>query len=295
MIGGFYVLDYRYYTFLAVAAERSYTLAAEKLNLTQPAVTQQIRHLQETVGFKLFYFKGKQLLLTEQGKYLQKQLFLLDQDIQQIKRHLQQISDTEILTFGATLSIGEYASPTIIASYLASHPENHLGMVVGNTESLIEQVELGKLDFALIEGDFNQSELGFQKFAEEQFIAVCAKENPLWKEEQTIADLFTTRLFIREKGSGSRLIFEDLLRSKGVSLDSFSKHTVVGNIGAVKQLVTDNLGISFMYRIAVKEELESGSLKEITVKDFFISHPFHAVYLKKNREIEKIKEFIRFC
>ena len=288
------MLDYRYYTFLAVASERSYTLAAEKLNLTQPAVTQQIRHLQEKLGFKLFYFKGKQLLLTEKGKYLQKQLFLLDQDIQQIQRHLQQTSDTETLTFGATLSIGEYAAPAVIADYLTAYPENHLDMVVGNTENLIEQVELGKLDFALIEGNFNQSKLGFQKFAEEHFIAVCAKESALWKEKQTIADLFTTQLFIREKGSGSRLIFEDLLRSKGASLDSFSKHTVFGNIGAVKQLVADNLGISFMYRIAVQEELQSGSLKQITVKGFSIFHPFHAVYLKKNREIKKIKEFIQF-
>lgn len=288
------MLDYRYQTFLNVASERSYTRAAKKMNITQPAVTQQIRHLQDELGVELFDYQGKQLHLTDKGKYLQSQLLLLNQDIQQIQRHLYQTEDTLTVTLGATLSIGEYVMPSLISNYLETFPTNHVDMVVGNTKHLLEQVEYGKLDFALIEGDFNQSKFGFQKFSDEAFIAVCAPENKLWQEERTINDLFSERLFIREQGSGSRFIFENLLRSKGVSLSSFNQTTTIGNIGAIKKLVIKNLGFTFLYRLSVEEELATGVLKEIPVQSFTTLHPFHIVYLKKNREIEKIKEFMRF-
>ncbi len=288
------MLDYRYETFLTLAVERHYTRTAKKLNLTQPAVTQQIRHLQEELGVALFYFQGKQLLLTEEGKYLQGQLILLSQDIQQIQRHLYQTKHTISLTFGATLSIGEYVMPPIISAYLEHYPDNHVNMIVGNTKSLIEGVELGNLDFALIEGDFNQSKFGFYKFSEEKIVAVCSPDSPLWKTEPSLQDLFTTRLFVREQGSGSRMIIENGLRSKSVSLSSFSQSTIIGNIGVIKQLIKKNQGISFLYYPSVKEEIAQGTLKEIPIKDFALSHPFHVIYLKKNRELDKIQQFMQF-
>src|SRR5699024_7974617 len=162
---------------------------------------------------------------------------------------LHQSDDTLVLTFGATLSIGEFLMPSLISKYLSVYPHHHIDMVVGNTEELVQQVELGKLDFAFIEGDFNQSELGFQQFSEEKYSAVCAAESSLWYQERTLADLFSSRLFIREQGSGSRKILENILQRKGVSLSSFSRQTAVGSIGAIKQLVRENKGISFLYHL----------------------------------------------
>lgn len=288
------MLDYRYQTFLTLATERSYTRTAQKLKITQPAVTQQIKQLQQELGITLFQYQGKQLYLTEKGTYLENQLLLLNQDIQQIQRHLHQAEDSVSLTFGATLTIGEYLMPSVINKYIEAFPSNQIDMVVENTKTLIERVEYGTLDFAFIEGDFNQNKLGFQQVSDEKFIAVCSPENELWKEERSIWDLFSNRVLIREQGSGTRLIFENLLHTKGVSLSSFSHTTVIGNIGAIKQLVSENKGISFLYRLCVEDELEKGILKEISVSDMTILHPFHMVYLKKNREVDKIKEFTRF-
>lgn len=288
------MLDYRYQTFLTLATERSYTRTAKKMNITQPAVTQQIQHLQEELDTELFYFQGKQLHLTEKGKYLQRQLVLLNQDIQQIQRHLNEAEDSITLTFGATLSIAEYLLPSRINDYLEKSPSTLINMTVGNTKTLLEQVEDGTLDFAFIEGDFNQKKFGFQRLSDEEFIAVCSPESDLWKKERTMWDLFSTRLLIREPGSGSRLILENLLHFKGVSLSSFTKTTGIGNIGAIKRLVAKNKGISFLYRLCVEDELATGALKEILIKEFRIVHPFHVVYLQKNRGIDKIKEFARF-
>ncbi|PTQ84167.1 DNA-binding transcriptional LysR family regulator [Trichococcus patagoniensis] len=288
------MLDYHYKTFLTLIEEGSYTKAAKKLNITQPAVTQHIQHLQEELGIQLLRYEGKQMIVTEKGKYLEEQLLLLNRDILRIRKQLNQQDDAPALTFGATLTIGEYVMPGLIGRYLEKHPGHHLSMIVDNTETLIGLIQKGKIDFALIEGDFNQSQLGFEKLSEEPFIGVCAAANPLWNSEQDLWALFREHLFVREEGSGSRRILEKALLSEGASLSSFERATVVGGIGPIKKLVAQNRGIAFLYRISVQAELEEGTLKEIPIRRFSVSHPFHVVHLKEYRGRGPLQEFLSF-
>ena len=199
------------------------------------------------------------------------------------------------LTFGASLTIGEYMIPDLIESYLNQYPTHDISMVTDNTQHLIELLEHGKIDFALVEGEFNQSVFEFQKIAEEPFIAVCSGDSPLWKKEQSINEVFSTSLLVREEGSGSRLIFETAIKNKGIHLDSFSKVMTIGSIGAIKKLVEKNLGITFVYQKAVEEELKKGILKKIPLSDFNVVHPFYLIYLKRIqvREVETIEKFLR--
>jgi DNA-binding transcriptional LysR family regulator len=103
------------------------------LNITQPAVTQHIQHLQEELGVQLFRYEGKQLLVTEKGIYLEEQLSLLNRDVTRIRTHLLQQDDEPMLSFGATLTIGEYVMPGLIGRYLEQYPCHHLSMIVDNT------------------------------------------------------------------------------------------------------------------------------------------------------------------
>jgi len=288
------MLDYRYKTFLTLVEELNYTRTAKKLNITQPAVTQHMQHLQQELDVQLFRYEGKQLIVTEKGRYLQEQLILLNQDVQRIRQHLTQHDDAPTLSFGATLTIGEYVMPGLIGRYLGAHPQHHLSMIVDNTATLVDMIKKGKIDFALIEGDFNQSQLGFEKFSEEPFIGICSKDSPLWRSEQTLAALFREHLFVREEGSGSRRILENALLREGTNLSSFEQSTIIGSIGSIKKLVEQNRGISFLYRISVQEELEKGLLKEIPIRHFAVSHPFHVIHLKENRELDKLRHFMAF-
>lgn len=288
------MLDYRYKTFLTLVEELNYTRTAKKLNITQPAVTQHMQHLQQELGVQLFRYEGKQLIVTEKGRYLQEQLILLNQDVQRIRKQLTQHDDAPTLSFGATLTIGEYVMPELIGRYLGVHPRHHLSMIVDNTATLVELIKKGKIDFALIEGDFNQSQLGFEKFSEEPFIGICSKDSPLWRREQSLAAIFQEHLFVREEGSGSRRILENALLQEGTNLSSFEQSTIIGSIGSIKKLVEQNRGISFLYRISVQEELEKGALKEIPIRHFAVSHPFHVIHLKENREMDKLRHFMSF-
>jgi DNA-binding transcriptional LysR family regulator len=288
------MLDNRYKTFLTLIEEGSYTKAAKKLNITQPAVTQHIQHLQEELGVQLFRYEGKQLLVTEKGRYLEEQLSLLNRDVARIRTQLLQNDDAPTLTFGATLTIGEYVMPGLIGRYLERHPRHHLSMIVDNTATLTGLIQTGKIDFALIEGDFNQSQFGFGKLSDEPFIGVCAATSPLWHNEQDLSALFREHLFLREEGSGSRRILEKALLSEGASLSSFERATVVGGIGPIKQLVAQNRGIAFLYRISVQAELEAGRLKEIPIRGFAVAHPFHVVHLKDFRDRGPLQELLSF-
>lgn len=287
------MLDYRYQTFLTLTEEMNYTTTAKRLHITQPAVTQHIQSLQQELGVELIHYEKRQSSLTAKGKQLQKDLYLLQREIAKVEEQLTSTVEHTTLSFGASLTIGEYMMPGLIESYLKQYPVHDISMVTDNTQHLIELMEHGKIDFAVVEGEFNQSVFEFQKIAEEPFIAVCSEKSSLWKQEQSINDLFSTPLLVREEGSGSRLIFETAIKSKGIHLDSFSKVMTIGSIGATKKLVEKDLGISFIYQMAVEEELNKGILKKIPLSDFNVIYPFHLIYLKRIqvRGMETIKNF----
>lgn len=295
MKGLFEMLDYRYQTFLTLTEEMNYTATAKRLHITQPAVTQHIQHLQQELGVELIRYENRQLSLTAKGMQLQKDLYLLQREITKVQKQLASTVEHTILTFGASLTIGEYMMPDFIESYLNQYPTHDISMVTDNTQHLIELLEHGKIDFALVEGEFNQSIFEFQKISEEPFIAVCSEKCSLWKQDQSINDLFSTTILVREEGSGSRLIFETAIKNKGIHLDSFSKVMTIGSIGAIKKLVGKNLGITFVYQKAVEEELKNGILKKIPLSDFSVIHPFYLIYLKRIqlKGMETIEKFLR--
>ncbi len=295
MKGMFEMLDYRYQTFLTLTEEMNYTATAKRLHITQPAVTQHIQYLQQELGVELIRYENRQLSLTAKGKQLQKDLYLLQREITKVQKQLSSTIEHTTLTFGASLTIGDYMIPDLIESYLNQYPTHDISMVMDNTQHLTELLEHGKIDFALVEGEFNQSVFEFQKIAEEPFIAVCSEKCSLWKQNQSINDLFSTTILVREEGSGSRLIFETAIKNKGIHLDSFSKVMTIGSIGAIKKLVGKNIGITFVYRKAVEEELKNGILKKIPLSDFNVVHPFYLIYLKRIqlRELETIEKFLR--
>lgn len=289
------MLDYRYQTFLTLTEEMNYTATAKRLHITQPAVTQHIQYLQQELGVELIRYESRQLSLTAKGKQLQKDLYLLQREIAKVQEQLTSTIEHTNLTFGASLTIGEYMMPGLIESYLNEYPTHDISMVTDNTQHLIELLEHGKIDFALVEGEFNQSSFEFHKIVEEPFIAVCSQKCTLWTKEQSLNDLFSEPLLVREEGSGSRLIFEIAIKNKGIHLESFSKVMTIGSIGAIKKLVEKNIGMTFVYQKAVEEELKNGTLKKVSIKDFNVVHPFHLIYLKRIhlRELETMEKFLR--
>lgn len=275
------MLDNRLQTFLTLCETCNYTKTADKLNMTQPAVSQHIQFLENYYQVVLISGKGKKFSLTEEGKALQQYVRTLKANSERILPLLHRIrNQVKPLNFGATLTIGEYTVPPILYQILKDDPEINISMFVENTHVLQKMLWEGKIDFALLEGHFNQNDFEFKLISNETFIGVCSPENKIGFKTNELEELLKENLILRETGSGTRDILEQALYNQNLSIKDFRRKIEIGNMNAIKELCHQNIGITFMYREAIKKEISGGYLKEIPIRNFNISHPFNFVYLK---------------
>lgn len=287
------MVDFRLKTFLAVWEEKGYTRASEKLGLTQSAVSQQVKVLENQLGKKLFSRKGRDLQLTEAGKLLYRYGSTALTDGEKTRALINALGSSVSLRFGATRTIGEYVLPCRISAYLRHHPEAELSMMVDNTSSLLEKLHRGEIDFALIEGIFDKEAYSTEVFQRDAFIPVCSSSFPLAGKTVTLAELLSYSLLVREKGSGSRSILEHSLALSNIALDNFIQVMEVGNIEAIKTLAGGGLGFAFLYEQSVLKELKAGILKRIDLSDFSLFHDFSFVTLKNSQYRAMHWQFIR--
>jgi len=249
--------------------------------MTQPAVSQHIQFLEDYYQVTLISGKGKNFSLTEEGKALQEYAKTLNANSERILPLLQRIKNrVKPLNFGATLTIGEYTVPPVLYQIYKEDPEISITMFVENTQILQKMLWEGKIDFALLEGNFNHNEFEYKIISNEKFIGVCSPDNKVASKTTDLEELLEQTLILREPGSGTRDILEQALYNQNLCVKDFKRRIEIGNMNAIKELCHQNIGITFMYREAVKKEISQGYLKEIPIRNFNISHPFSFVYLK---------------
>lgn len=274
------MLDFRIITFLTVCQTMNYTRAAEKLNITQPAVSQHIRAIEEQYDVKLFRYEGKQLYLTEAGRFFLQTANAINHDVMHLQSQLKQISSRQTLHFGATLSIGEYLMPGPLSRLLKTHPDIRLNMVVENTDVLLKMLNQGEIDFAIIEGFFPRQSYEGLRYKTERFIPVCAPHYSFKRAITTLDDLLPEHLLVRETGSGTREMLERSLWSHNLTLGNFSSYSEIGSLGAIKSMVMAGAGISFFYESVVQAEIQTGHLAMIPIPDFHAAHDFTFIWQK---------------
>lgn len=277
------MLDFRMYTFITLSHTLNYTKAAQQLNITQPAVTQHIKYLEAYYNVKLFHNAHKQLALTTAGQILQKHIQTMASDERRLKDMItksQQVPDH--IHFGATRTISEYILPDKLSNLLSMHPNTSITMIVENTSTLIQMLKQGTIDFAFIEGYYTKDDFYHELLSKESFVAVKAPSLALSKEIQSLTDLKSQTLIVREKGSGTREILERALHEQNMLPQEFKNTIEIGNIHAIKQLVKQGHGITFLYEAAVKEELENQTLEIIKLNDVHNSHDFTYITLQNS-------------
>ncbi len=284
------MLDNRLQTFLTLCETGNYTKTAKELNMTQPAVSQHIQFLENYYEVVLISGKGKNFSLTEEGEALQEYVRTLKANSERIFPLLHRIkTKTNPLNFGATLTIGEYTIPPILYQIFKENPETNISMYVENTHVLQKMLWEGKIDFALLEGHFNQNQFEYKLMSNEVFIGICSPENKIASKTNELEELIDQNLILREPGSGTRDILEQTLYNQNLSIKDFNRKIQIANMNAIKELCHQNVGITFMYREAVKKELSQGYLKEIPIRNFNINHPFNFVYLKDSPDKSQIE------
>ena len=289
------MLDFRVDTFIELCRTRNYTKTAENLHMTQPAVSQHIKYLEEFYECKLFNYNKKVLTITEQGEALYKYRLTMSSDANKIREEIKNIDiSKKNLHFGATFTIGEFIIPKIISEISSKYPEINISFIIRDTSELLEELKKGNIDFAFIEGFFEKTEYENYLFSKERFVGICAANNPIATEITKFDDIVKERIILRENGSGTRDIFEKILYDNNLSLNDFNKKYEIENINIIKELVKENKGISFIYERAVEKEILMRKLAVINLENFYEEREFNFVFLKNSIHEEEYKKWYEF-
>ncbi|WP_137597330.1 LysR family transcriptional regulator [Paucilactobacillus kaifaensis] len=275
------MLDRRYKTLSILATTLSYTKTAQRLFITQPAVSQQISSLEQDLDIKLVTKNGPRIQITDAGTQLVQYVDRVSLENQNVLQRLKTNSNEQTIKIGSTYSLSIFLLPELIKNLLPSNTK--IQTIIDNTDQVLAALRQGKIEFGIVEGNFDKNEFDAITIRNEDFIGVANPVNTIsTQKELTVTDLLNETLLIRESGSGTRDIFANWLATQNYQLDDFNRQVEIANPTAIIQLLKNNVGISFMYRSLVINELANGTLTQLSVGGFKISHPINIIFLKNS-------------
>lgn len=267
-------------TFRRLAIERNFTRTAESLNLTQPAVTQHVRALQEHFKVKLVDLVGRRTVLTAAGILLAKRAENLLGNAAALERDMREFAELRSgeLRLGATVTIGAYALPALVARFRASYPDIRLHVEIANTLAIAEAVKMGRVSLALVEGPLDDPELDIAPYAQDELVLVAAPDHPLAKRRKSIdaSDLVGVPFVTREEGSGTRAQVDDELRAAGVNqIVALTLPTGEGIVRAVGL----GIGVAIVSKLVVESAIAEKRVVRIRIRDLAFERSFRIVRL----------------
>lgn len=282
--------------FCLVVDEGSISQAARLSFVSQPAVTRQIRQLEETYGARLFERRSGKLTLSQYGETLYPYAKEIVEDFKRSFEAIQEITGTyeTVLNIGASLAIGEYLLPGLLGEFSKKFPDLRFNLSIGNTSAVIAQLESNHLDISFVEGIVENEELITEKFIDDELILVTSAEHH-WTEKKQIqlTDLVNENMIWREAASGTRKLISEILLDKGI-LDNIQSAMELGSYQSIKSAVEADLGVSILPRLTVNREIAQGTLQEIKISDLHISRPLWMVQKSHRFRKTGLVDFIQF-
>lgn len=255
--------NFRLRVFRSVARHLNFSRAAEELLLTQPAVTQQIKALEEEMGVPLFDRGGGHIQLTAAGKtllpYTESIRALADEAIQAIAA----VSGAQggELTLGASQTVAQYVLPALVAEFRKSHPKVRVTAISGNTDAMLEELLAGGIQLAFLEGPERRKDLHIEPFMQDHMVLVVPTGHEWAGQEISSAMLQAEPLLLREVGSGSRRVIERALADQGVRGKDLHVSMEFDSTEGLLSGVEAGLGVTFVSSLAVRKHLALGTLK----------------------------------
>jgi len=269
--------NFRLKVFRAVAAECSFRRAAERLHLSQPAVSQQIRALEEEAGAKLFDRGKGRVRLTEAGTILLHYAHRGARLAEEALAALEEARGETVgeLRIGASMTVTQYVLPHMLRGFLQQHPRVRLAVRSGNTEQIVAALTGGEIDLGIIEGPASSRDVFRQRLFADRLVLIVGRRYP-WPEKTPVPVQALTEvpLLMREHGSGSRRVVELALRRAGLRLRDLRIAMDLDSIVAIISAVEAGLGAGFVSEWAVRKELRLGTIRVIPVEGLDASRDF---------------------
>ncbi len=290
--------DRRLKVFHTVAKLLSFTKAAEALHMTQPAVTFQVRQLEEYFNTRLFDRTHNKVNLTAAGEKVSEfaeRIFDLYAEMENSVRDLTgDISGA--LTIGASTTIAEYMLPALLGEFKNRYPDISLRLKVSNTDGIVSMVEHNVIDLGVVEAPVSNKNLIVELCHEDQLVVVASPDHELVKRGSNVcaADIREYPFVCREEGSGTREVIMKYLADEGVTAGEMNFCLELGSPEALKGAVEAGMGISILSRSTIDKELKLDTLAELQL-DPPLTRPFSFVRQRQKFRVRAMEELLEFA
>ena len=283
----------RLHIFKVVCESDTLTEAAKKLYMTQPAISQTISELESELNIPLFERINKKLTLTYAGESLYQYSKRILNLIDEAKHTLEDISNRKKgrLRIGASTTIGIYLLPKIIGEFQQQYLTIDLPFLIDNTEVIERLIHEHQIDVGLVEGPIH-SNVQTLSFFEDELVLVCSPAHPWAKKGKVYPSAIEQEpMIVREKGSGTREVFETVMREKHLN---YKIKQVLTYTEAIKKSVEANLGVAIISKIAVQDEIQEGKLVKVDVEGIQFKRQLNLIYHQDKNMNHLFAEFITF-
>lgn len=290
-------MDVKLKTLLAIEKEGNFTKAAEKLSLTQPAVSQHIKALEEEFNIIIFDRRNRKLSLTKEGellvRYAKRINALTTNLIKQLELSKLNLKYKKVLVVGITHTLESNIISKAIAIYSSSENAFQIRIVSDTIKNLHRKMKNYEIDLCIINGDIFDKDFEYVTLDDDELLIAVSNSNPLSKLNAiTLKQLKKERLILRSKSSDTRILFESHLATKQENIDNFKLILELDNVEVIKELVKDNFGVSVLSKNSCLSEIKKDKFKMLHLKDINMTRQINLYYHKDFPYTTDLKQII---
>ena len=284
--------------FCAVVERKSFSQAAERLGVTQPAVSLQIRSLEQRLGRQLLDRSGRRVEPTEAGR----RLYSSAQRLLAAEEHLLEDLDaddegaiTGTLELGASTGPGGTVVPLLLCEFQEQHPDVRVRLIVSDTQTVVDRVGERELELGIVGAGRRHRGVAFEPFFRDEVVLACPSVHRFAGKTISVDDLKGEKLIVMQEGAGVRQVIEDELRKAGMRLRDLDVHLELGLQESVRSAVVAGHGIAFISRLAIEADLDAGRIATARVRGL---DPVREIFLARasgRSETRAARAFISFA
>ncbi|MHB1951381.1 MAG: selenium metabolism-associated LysR family transcriptional regulator [Acidiferrobacteraceae bacterium] len=289
--------DRRLQVFHTVARLLSFTKAAETLHMTQPAVTFQVRQLEEHFNTRLFDRTHNRISLTAAGsrvyEYADRILGLYSEMSSRVRELTGDVSG--ILLIGASTTIAEYVLPALLAEFQGRHKDVHIRLSVSNSLGVVHMIENNLVDVGIVESPVTNKSLAVEICWHDRLVLICPPNHPLAQKNSVhVRELLSLPFLAREEGSGTREVISEYLARNDLQWHDLNVSMEFGSPESVKGAVEAGLGVSLVSQATIAKEVKLRTLAALPLEPV-LERPFSFVYQRQKFRLRAVEEFMRFA
>lgn len=272
--------EIRLKAFLSVAKNLSFTKASRELCISQPAISKHINALEDRFNVKLFLRIANNIVLTEAGEVMLYHVNKILSNLNDLEYAMHLLNKDHVgkIRIGASTTIAQYILPSILAKFIEEYPNIDISIITENSSFIENALTQNDIDLGLVEGLCNNSSLSFKPFMKDELVATVGFHNQIIKDKEiSIKKFYEMPLVLRERGSGTLNVIEQVLLENNVKISDLNVKLYLGSTEAIKTFIQNSQCLAIVSINAIEKELENKLLKIVDIGDISFNRVFYYV------------------